>query len=57
MAELLRTHPLEGWTATFERLPDSVGVTAEPFVVMADVRLGSVGPGAVPLTRTRACLS
>jgi sarcosine oxidase, subunit gamma len=46
MAELLRTHPLEAWTATFERLPDTVGITVEPFVAMADVRLGTVGPEA-----------
>jgi sarcosine oxidase subunit gamma len=44
MAELLRTHPLEAWTAAFERLPDAVGITAEPFVAMVDVRLGTVGP-------------
>ncbi len=43
MAELLRTHPLEAWAAAFERLPDAVGVTAEPFVATVDVRLGSVG--------------
>jgi sarcosine oxidase subunit gamma len=46
MAELLRTHPLEAWSAAFERLPDTVGITVEPFVAMADVRLGSVGPEA-----------
>ena len=46
MAELLRTHPLEAWTATFERLPDTVGITAEPFVAMVDVRLGTVGAEA-----------
>ena len=44
MAELLRTHhPLEAWTAAFERLPDAVGITAEPFVAMVDIRLGTVG--------------
>jgi sarcosine oxidase, subunit gamma len=43
MAELLRTHPLEAWTETFRRLPDAVGITAEPFVAMADVRLRAVG--------------
>ena len=43
MAELLRTHPLEAWAALFERLPDTVGVTADPFVAMVDVRLGTVG--------------
>jgi sarcosine oxidase subunit gamma len=46
MAELLRTHPLEAWTAAFERLPDTVGITAEPFVAMVDVRLGTVGAEA-----------
>ena len=43
MAELLRTHPLEAWAAAFERLPDTVAVTADPFVAMVDVRLGTVG--------------
>ena len=42
MAELLRTSPLEAWAAAFERLPDTVGVTADPFVAMVDVRLGTV---------------
>jgi sarcosine oxidase subunit gamma len=42
MAELLRTHPLEAWTTAFERLPDTVGIAVEPFVAMADVRLGTV---------------
>jgi sarcosine oxidase subunit gamma len=46
MAELLRTHPLEAWTADFERLPDAVAVTAEPYVAMVDVRLGPLGPEA-----------
>jgi sarcosine oxidase, subunit gamma len=41
MAELLRTHPLEGWRTAFERLPDTVGIAAEPFVAMVDVRLGT----------------
>jgi sarcosine oxidase, subunit gamma len=44
MAELLRTHPLEAWGAAFERLP--FGITVEPFVAMADIRLGAVGPEA-----------
>ncbi|WP_369135609.1 sarcosine oxidase subunit gamma [Modestobacter sp. I12A-02662] len=44
MAELLRTHPLEAWTSALERLPDTVRITAEPFVAMVDVRLGAVGP-------------
>ena len=46
MAELLRTHPLEAWRADFERLPDTVGITVEPFVAMVDVRLGTVGAEA-----------
>jgi sarcosine oxidase, subunit gamma len=46
MAELLRTHPLEAWSAAFERLPDTVGITVEPFVAMVDVRLGTVSPEA-----------
>ena len=46
MAELLRTHPLEAWSTAFDGLPDSVRVTAEPFVAMVDVRLGTVGPEA-----------
>ena len=41
MAELLRTHPLQAWSAAFERLPGTVGITAEPFVAMVDVRLGA----------------
>ena len=41
MAELLlRTHPLEAWSDAFAGLPDSVGITVEPFVAMVDVRLG-----------------
>ncbi|MFW3170926.1 sarcosine oxidase subunit gamma [Geodermatophilus sp. CPCC 206100] len=46
MAELLRTHPLEAWSAPFERLPDTVGIAVEPFVAMVDVRLGTVGAAA-----------
>ncbi len=46
MAELLRTHPLEAWAAAFGRLPDSVGVTVEPYVAMVDVRLRTVGAEA-----------
>jgi sarcosine oxidase subunit gamma len=46
MAELLRTHPLEAWSAAFEHLPDTVGITVEPFVAMVDVRLGMAGPEA-----------
>jgi sarcosine oxidase subunit gamma len=46
MAELLRTHPLEGWRTAFERLPDTVGITVEPYVAMVDVRLGTVGAEA-----------
>ena len=43
MAELLRTHPLEAWQTAFERLPDIVGISPEPFVAMVDVRLPGVG--------------
>ncbi len=46
MAELLRTHPLEAWGAAFERLPDTVRITPEPYVAMVDVRLGTVGAEA-----------
>ena len=46
MAELLRTSPLEAWTDAFGRLPATVGITAEPYVAMVDVRLGTVGPEA-----------
>ena len=46
MAELLRTHPLEAWSLAVERLPDTVGITVEPFIAMADVRLGAVGAAA-----------
>ena len=46
MAELLRTHPLQAWSAAFERLSGTVSITAEPFVAMVDVRLGAVGPQA-----------
>ncbi|MGY1829736.1 sarcosine oxidase subunit gamma [Geodermatophilus sp. SYSU D01180] len=46
MAELTRTHPLEAWTAAFERLPGTVGIAVEPFVVTADVRLRTVDAAA-----------
>ena len=52
MAELLRTHPLEArhplmaWSTAFERLPATVSITVEPFIAMADVRLGAVGAAA-----------
>ncbi|MCZ2820376.1 sarcosine oxidase subunit gamma [Modestobacter sp. VKM Ac-2977] len=46
MAELLGTHPLEAWSTALERLPDTVGITVEPFVAMAVVRLGAVGAAA-----------
>ena len=46
MAELLRAHPLEAWIDAFGRLPDTVGLSAEPYVAMVDVRLGTVGPEA-----------
>ena len=41
MADLLRTHPLEAWSAAFAGLPDDVGITAEPFVAMVDLRVGA----------------
>jgi sarcosine oxidase, subunit gamma len=44
MAELPRTHPLESRAATWERLPGTVGIAVEPFVAMADVRIGVSGP-------------
>jgi len=40
MAELLRTHPLEAWNDAFAALPESVGITVDPFVATVDVRLG-----------------
>ncbi|SNS86153.1 sarcosine oxidase subunit gamma [Geodermatophilus saharensis] len=46
MAELLRTHPLQAWAGAFERLPDTVRLTAEPYVAMVDVRLSAVGAEA-----------
>ncbi|KGH44989.1 sarcosine oxidase subunit gamma [Modestobacter caceresii] len=49
MAELLRTHPLEAWSTALERLPDTVGITVEPFVAMAVVRLGAVGAASEAL--------
>jgi len=49
--QLLRTHPLEAWTAAFAELPDTLRITPEPFVAMADVRIGSGGPAAVRGTR------
>jgi sarcosine oxidase, subunit gamma len=39
---LLRTHPLEAWCDAFAALPDSVGITVEPFLAMVDLRLGTV---------------
>src|SRR5215471_16887661 len=41
MAELLRTHPLQAWSADFERLPRTVDIAVEPFVAMVDIRLGA----------------
>jgi hypothetical protein len=38
---LLRTHPLEAWAEAFARLPESIAVTALPFVAMVDVRLAA----------------
>jgi sarcosine oxidase subunit gamma len=49
--QLLRTHPLEAWAAAFAELPDTLQITPEPFVAMADVRVGSGGPAAVRGTR------
>jgi sarcosine oxidase subunit gamma len=46
MVEILRTHPLEAWSEAFAGLPDSVGVTVEPYVATVDVRLGD--PAAWP---------
>ena len=46
MGEMTRTHPLEAWSDAFASLPDSVGVTVEPFVATVDVRLGD--PAAWP---------
>jgi sarcosine oxidase subunit gamma len=46
MAELLRTSPLQAWTDAFGRLPGTVGIAADPFVAMVDVRLGTAGPDA-----------
>jgi sarcosine oxidase subunit gamma len=46
MAELLRTHPLEAWSTAFRRLPETVGITVEPYVAMVDVRLGTAGSAA-----------
>jgi sarcosine oxidase subunit gamma len=48
--QLLRTHPLEAWTAAFAELPDAVRITPEPFVAMVDVRVGAGGPSAVGTT-------
>ena len=40
-----RTHPLEAWSDAFAGLPDSVGVTVEPYVATVDVRGGSAVSG------------
>ena len=42
-----RTHALEAWSGAFASLPDSVGVTVQPYVATVDVRLGdpSTWPG------------
>jgi sarcosine oxidase, subunit gamma len=45
-ATLLCTHPLEAWSDAFAGLPDSVGITVEPFVAMVDIRLGAVDPAS-----------
>jgi sarcosine oxidase subunit gamma len=49
--QLTRTHPLETWTAAFDELPDGLRIRPEPFVAMADVRVGRGGPAAVRGTR------
>jgi len=41
MAELLRSHPLEAWTTALAALPESAAIGVEPFVAMADVRVGA----------------
>jgi sarcosine oxidase subunit gamma len=46
MAELLRTSPLEAWSDAFSRLPAAVGISAEPYVAMVDVRIGARRPEA-----------
>jgi sarcosine oxidase, subunit gamma len=38
---LLRTHPLKAWNDAFAGLPESVGLTVEPYVATVDVRGGS----------------
>jgi sarcosine oxidase subunit gamma len=52
--QLLRTHPLEAWTAAFGELPDDLRITADPFVATADVRVGADVPTVrgTPLPRT-----
>ncbi|WP_448612651.1 sarcosine oxidase subunit gamma [Modestobacter sp. URMC 112] len=50
--QLLRTYPLEAWTAAFDALPDAVRITPEPFVAMADVRVAPAGPGGVAVRGT-----
>ena len=50
--QLLRTHPLEAWTAAFEALPDSLQITAEPFVAMADVRVPPAAAGRLAVRGT-----
>ena len=44
MAELPRTHPLQARAAAWKRLPATVGIAAEPFTAMADLRIGVSGP-------------
>jgi sarcosine oxidase, subunit gamma len=44
-----RTHPLEAWSAAFASLPESVGITVQPFVATVDVRLGTVDSTTVEL--------
>lgn len=45
MAELLRAHPLEAWSAALAALPATVRVTVEPYVAAADVRLAVSAAG------------
>ena len=51
--QLLRTHPLEAWAAAFAELPDTLRITPEPFVAMADVRVPAAVSGATTVAGTR----
>jgi sarcosine oxidase subunit gamma len=50
ITELRRTHPLEAWTSAFAGLPAAVGITAEPYVAMADVRVDAADRAGLPTT-------